>query len=440
MIENDKDNKAICLAPWVHLYINPSGVINPCCYSADNPGVLNDFSEYLSISKDSEIYKFSELSDNICDFGLVQNNTLRDIWNNNKFKQLRLNMIKGIKSDVCSLCYLAEEKNYNSLRLGFNEVYKDQFYRIDETNDDDSVDKFEPISFDLRLSNKCNFKCIMCNEEYSSSWEEEIKKYKNIDLSSNKVDADSILSQLDSCFATCKEIQFAGGEPLLMESHYKILKKIIEFKNINCNITYITNFSILNYKNTSILDIWKKLPNLSIRISIDGIGERGELIRKGFRWNNFMKNIQQLKSEIPTVPISYQFALQALNCFHVTEVQKKLFELGLLDSIDEFSILHVTTPKELSFKILPKSLKIKAKSNIKDHIKNFVIPNLSENSFRRFDHLGEWLSIISYLSEEIYSSEYEKLKSKFINYIDYLDLVRNHNTRETFPELSELWK
>ena len=37
----------------------------------------------------------------------------------------------------------------------------------------------KPISYDYRISNLCNFKCRMCGDQLSSSWESERRQMKN---------------------------------------------------------------------------------------------------------------------------------------------------------------------------------------------------------------------------------------------------------------------
>jgi hypothetical protein len=47
-----------------------------------------------------------------------------------------------------------------------------------------------------------------------------------------------VLRELDPLFESVEEIYFAGGEPLIMDEHYYILDKLIEFKKTNIPIVY----------------------------------------------------------------------------------------------------------------------------------------------------------------------------------------------------------
>ena len=52
--------------PWIHLFANPDGTVLPCC--------VGDWQQSM---------------------GNVQNTKLEDVFNNEKFKQMRKNMLAG---------------------------------------------------------------------------------------------------------------------------------------------------------------------------------------------------------------------------------------------------------------------------------------------------------------------------------------------------------
>jgi MoaA/NifB/PqqE/SkfB family radical SAM enzyme len=435
-MDKSKDNGVICLAPWVHLSIGTSGVLDPCCWAKTDDKWDQEFS---TTDKSEEELKFLKPTNYVIGtFPSVYEDSIKNLWNSSEFNQLRLNMLNGVKSSVCSQCYECEEKNAWSLRKNYNDTFDLQSYKVNElTNKDGSLKEFNPISFHLQLSSKCNFKCRMCNWNFSTSWAQEVKKYQNIDLSLPDINIDLILSQLDSVLENAEEINFSGGEPILCDHHYKILKKIIKNKNKKPHLIYHTNLSVIHYKKVSIFDIWKRLDNLTINVSVDGIGERGELIRSGFNWDKFISNVIELKEKVPQANIYYHATIQALNCLHIVDLHQELFNLKLIDDVNDFQILHVIEPECLSLKILPKTLKIKVSEKIKNHIKDFLIPNIENKTERSEQTLNDWISVLMYLKDE---NDYSKLRSEFISYTNYLDLIRNENTKETFPELCELWE
>jgi organic radical activating enzyme len=54
-----------------------------------------------------------------------------------------------------------------------------------------------------------------------------------------------------------ERIYFAGGEPLIMEEHYRLLNELVKRKMFHVNLVYNSNFSKLAYKDQNVLEIWK---------------------------------------------------------------------------------------------------------------------------------------------------------------------------------------
>ena len=73
--------------PWVHLNTTPKGDIYPCC--------SNDYSKPFANTRDS---------------------SLKEAFNNDKMKQLRLDMLNERKNPICNFCYRHEEAGPHSFR------------------------------------------------------------------------------------------------------------------------------------------------------------------------------------------------------------------------------------------------------------------------------------------------------------------------------------
>jgi len=141
----DKDfllnkSKTFCMFPWLHLNVTPHGSVYPCCSS-----------------------------DYTAPFDNVKNNSLKDIFNNEKMKQLRLNMLNEKKSSICDYCYKHEESSPFSFRKYSIEHFSKSFDElVTQTQADGSVPDFKMKYFDVRFSNICNMKCRTCGSEFSS--------------------------------------------------------------------------------------------------------------------------------------------------------------------------------------------------------------------------------------------------------------------------------
>jgi radical SAM protein with 4Fe4S-binding SPASM domain len=388
-------NKVFCIAPWVHMNLIPNGDVNACCISNYKYGSIND-------------------------------NSITEIWNSKEIKKLRLNMLRGVPNKNCTTCYLNEKCDNNSSRIHINNLYSDHMKYLKETKSDGTFDRFNLIYWDFRFNNICNFKCRMCGPKFSSSWETE--KFGSIN--SNYKFNITLLEELDPLFNIVEDIYFAGGEPLLNDEHYYILNKLIELNKTNLNIYYNTNFSTLKYKNFDVLKLWSNFSNLVISISLDGSESRGELIRSGFKWKKFLYNVDAYKENFPEKKILIDCTYQLLNSFHIFDLHKKLFDLSIITHVDDFNFEFLKEPVYLSLWILPDNMKERLILKIDKHINEFLIPNNSILCKQKFENVKKF--ILMYNKSELIPI--------FKKYMNSLDIIRNENSIEIFPELSELWQ
>jgi MoaA/NifB/PqqE/SkfB family radical SAM enzyme len=422
-------NTTFCMAPWTHLYIQPNGNVYPCCSSVNIPNDVN-FSDdpFRNFLLDFD----SNFSQNVKkdSLGSLNTNTLEEIWNGEEIKEMRINMIKGKPCDYCKTCYKEEELRGYSYRHWFNDSkFEKHKNYVKQTKNDGTLEELNLVYWDFRLTNTCNFKCRMCGPGCSSSWEEEIKKKYNIDKTKKvtNIDVNSIYDQINPLYDIVEQINFAGGEPLISDHHYVILENLLKRGRTDVILDYNTNFSTLVYKGKHIFDIWKKFNNLLIAISLDGIGEKGELIRNGFNWENFLKNVIYFKKTFPHIKLKFNCVVQVLNCFHFMEVQKFLYENKIIDELDDFNISLLYGPEFLSISILDIETKKILVQKIYDQIKNLLIPNNATISISGYKGILKLLK-----------SQNQHLIPKFKSYILALDIMRNENTLKTFPELKRI--
>jgi hypothetical protein len=334
--------------------------------------------------------------------------------------------MSGEKSSYCTACYKEEEIGHGSPRQIFNTKYANNFKYVKETKEDGTFERFNVVYWDFRLNNVCNFKCRMCGPGYSSSWEQEMRKHFNIEGEYPKIDVDMVRQDIEPLYDIVEEIYFAGGEPLISDHHYEVLNKLIEkFRNRKVRIAYNTNFSTLKYKDHDVLKLWERFPNLHLAISFDGTERRGELIRKGFDWQKFLDNFKKFRSRFPNKNVSINFVIQAMNCFHSMDAQKELYLRGIINSWDDFNLCLLHTPEYLSVTVLDSESRKLLGEKIQYHIKNYLVPAKAHNSIKQY------MSILKLLSTE----KKEHLLPVFKSYISTLDIIRNENSLEVFPEL-----
>jgi len=394
---NRKDTK--CILPWIHMHTWPNGAVYPCCLTP----------------MEHEI-------------GNLNESNLEEIWNAKKLSSIRNKMLNGEEPISCQRCFEQESVGKNSLRLDMNKKFSHLLQLSDTTNSDGTLDYFKLYYWDFRFSNVCNMRCRSCGPQLSTGWYEDTKKLWGslpLDIPDSN-QTFNMWEEIEPFFKDVEAIYFAGGEPLIMEEHYRILDKLDELGKYDVNISYNTNFSKLKYKKTNIVDHWKKFRNVEIGASIDGFGKKAEYIRKGTDWNTIQKNREEVRHKAPSVDFWINFTLSVFNCYHIIEFYNWAIDTDFIKA-DKFHINLVQFPEHLRLQILPTQMK---------NDLTFEYETLARKcKALKIDHLAEqFVSIINFMWQE----DKSELQEDFKKYTLALDKIRKENFKEVFPELAEI--
>jgi MoaA/NifB/PqqE/SkfB family radical SAM enzyme len=391
----------LCIAPWTHLHTWPNNKVLPCCLTPmhDTVGDLNKSS-------------------------------LREIWNGNKMTELRLRMLNNERPKSCSRCYAIEDAGGASYRHHLNKIFSKDFDLVPQTKWNGHVDKINIKYWDFRFSNICNFKCRSCGPQLSSGWYEDTEKLWGklpFDVPQGDLTKPS-WDELLPLFEIVEEIYFAGGEPLLMEEHYKILNKLVEMKRFDVRITYNTNFSVMKYKKLNVLDIWPYFDTVRVGASIDAYGERAEYIRSGTKWNQIVTNRENMKKYCPNADFYVNFTLGALNAVHMVDFHQWAIESKFIKHPTDFHINLIQHPTHLSMQALP--IEIKQELSLQWHR---LALHFRKARLQPLDE--QFLMAANYMNE---NDTFDAEKENFAKSIFAVDDLRNENFRQTFPELERM--
>jgi len=143
--------RTFCALPWKHLTVNHYGGAQICCVSR---------SMIREDNTDVSLYTRS----------------LKETFNAESIRQVRINMLKGEKSTECQLCYDNEANGLKSERLIQNATWREKSgFDIAtakrNTEADGHLSTESPEYLQLMVSNVCNLACRMCNGESSSKIE-----------------------------------------------------------------------------------------------------------------------------------------------------------------------------------------------------------------------------------------------------------------------------
>ena len=396
-----KESKRFCMLPWTHLHSWPDGRVLPCC--------MAPMDEILGNLKDQ---------------------SFEEIWNSEKLRKMRVSMLNDKSTKECTRCYSMENSGLNTTRTWANETFENHFDKIATTQEDGTVEKINLPYIDFRFSNLCNFKCRTCGPDLSSSWyEDNVKMYGP--LPHKKIirpykDEETFWQKVEPYMDTLEEIYFAGGEPLIMEEHYRILKKLDERKMYHVRLKYNTNFSQMVFKGLDVMEIWSRFESVKIGASLDGSGKQGEYLRKGQSWEQVLENRKRMFDVCPDVFIFLATCLNAYNCFHVPDFHHEWIQKGWVDAVGGSLVNPLFVPEELSIKILPPRMKERLTKRYEQEQKWF--DDHTNNTEKRYDKLIHFL----------HEADHTHLIPKFWERTNMVDKLRQEDCLTLFPELSDL--
>lgn len=400
-----KNLRKFCPIPWVGVSVDPGGMFRSCCIQ--RPESLDE----LDLSK----FKINE------------------IRNSDYYKNLRSDLLNGIENQSCKSCWSLEKNGYDSLRnlriKEFEDIFKSNDYTF---NDDGSLSNNDIYYWDVRQTNLCNMKCIMCGPNNSSLWQDELIKHdpsyssKKVVIDLEDISKDNIEEFMINNLLDNSMIYFAGGEPLISDLHWTVLKNIVnEGKDIY--ICYNTNLSKLTYKKQNIIDYWKKISRLYVGASIDCIGERAEYVRFGTKWPTIEKNTKIVSDNFPN-SLAFNVTTSLLTIYSLDETIGWIRQWNYTDEKNRVLLKNIIAyPEHLTLKVLPIYIKDICWKKIKP-----TLETLDDKTMKDFFEFELFKDIDKY--------HLEKLERDFKFNISLTDSRRGVSIKKYCPELAEWYE
>jgi hypothetical protein len=319
----------LCMAPWTHTYLSPQTERRLCCASREP---AQNFEQYI---------------DTAAGTGRYIPVTLEQHWNSEHMQSVRRRMMAGETLPECDVCN-SKLLNTDVYRSYFWGLFGHKYNEAMQATTPDGFTTMKPVSWDYRFSNLCNFKCRMCGDMLSSSWETEQRQHNMIDWANSKNNwmrpevkreiTQFQDTQIEAEFAEAveqhriEEIYWVGGEPLMYEQHWRYMKRIIELGDgPKLYARYNTNLSRVDYTGISLYrDLLANVRDWQICASIDGTGQIGEYIRTGLAWPVFLENFRRgLEIARHRRQMRLDFTLTLPGLFEVETMQRTADELGV---------------------------------------------------------------------------------------------------------------
>ena len=277
---NWKENKSFCPYPFKAALLEHSNdKVVPCCrwaaFSHDD-----HFTNHLATDSKSQVMDYKTY-----------------------FDEIREKMIKGESIQECKKCYQQENDGVRSMRTialaDFVKNSKELQARQKNRGPKGLIQEITQPKLEyleIESGRYCNLKCRSCGPNLSSSWDEDVKNNDKVltnFFGSNHEVFDDIQSRTNTndslallTYEDCKhltEIKVTGGEPFLTDSFLRFIENLVEWdiaKNILLDV--FTNASF--YPKEKHITMLTKFRLVDINLSIDGVGERNNFLRKKSKW------------------------------------------------------------------------------------------------------------------------------------------------------------
>jgi len=340
------NKKTFCAGAWFQLRNQQNGEYRPCCEIEPSKTQFEGKVQYAWPENQPSEYLDSPY-----------------------LQYLREKMNEGIRIPECQKCWIKEDNDIVSLRQILNNTVTNNLAsQIDNTWLDSYFDRKTDfhhdilLSADIKVSNVCNFSCMMCSPTDStqiySIWTQnvnhpmvrdvlKVEPQYLINIKQNyqsKSNYDLLAAILDR---SPRHVKILGGEPLLDSKMLDILKGLPTQKKSRISLMFTTNGSI------NLREFHKQLVDykqINYVVSLDGTQLVQDYVRRGSTWSLIEKNIDDWNQDHR--PVDVHCTVQCLNILHVPE---------LLDWCDDRKIKItfglVEKPDYLSLSALPDVLK-----------------------------------------------------------------------------------
>jgi len=428
----ERFGEKFCASPWNSFHEGPQGLVSTCCKTRSP-------------------------------IGYSHKQTFEEMYNSDHAKSVRADFLAGKWPAQCKECWKTEVDGIPAM----NRVHGNAMSTLENletlvsaTEADGTLHEHKPEWLDLLWTSKCNFACMGCSPELSSTIHNKYRSaYALLDTtaeeeyhsnmtewengSTHKVDY--VLKHAD----TIRSIHLNGGEPWMSENTYELLEEMLKRGlNKKIQIWSHTNGSITKgYKGVDIIEDylvhWGQ--NAKVTMSNDGFGSVGEYTRYGYRdakWLETYAKVAATKIEITIQTCWNMFNAPTIhelgewfvdNCAQ-TEQQRS----GLHDRPDGSLTLWANSTLNPNMLWYFPEVKDRAIASLKQCQRSGAHPIHWKENLPRWINYLEGDSQKSTVSK-LYSSNDYKLLTYWYKGINEMDRLRSTDLKTSVPALADFY-
>ena len=367
----------MCVLPWTGFELDPGGYVKNCIMSKD----------YL---------------------GNIQNTSIEQIMGGEVNTKIKDDMLNNRMPSSCQGCYQQEKDRSDISSISSRLYYLREIAPKTDLRLYDSKHNFDLKHVDLRWTNSCNMACVYCEPMLSSKWAQELGTHISSDKKSRQELKDFVFKNIESL----ENVYLAGGEPMLMKENLEFLQLLRE-RNPNCTVRINTNLSTTE---TGIFDLVCSFTNVHWTVSLETIGEQYEYVRHHGSWDNFLENLNTIKSL--DHKISFNMLHFIMNYESLFDCVDYLKQSGFHDN--SFVIGPLTQPAHLNILNLPGPTLERVVKKIEERLRDAqgYLKNSYENLLKYYRN-----------------TKWNRNIGEFQRQIKIMDQRRGNDCRKVFPKL-----
>lgn len=364
-------------------------------------------------------------------------------------KEVRRQMIEGVRPNECEYCWIAEDSTQDEDT--FSDRIKKSSYDWSAALVDkivaDPLGNINPSFIELSFNNTCNLKCSYCGPQYSSKWAEEIKQHGGYPTSSNfnGIDVSKLVKQRDynpyieafwkwwpELRKDLKILRITGGEPLLSKNTFDLIDMLIDDPKPDLELRINTNLNVPDDIIDKFIDKMQSVQVAKKRVftSCEAYGEKAEYIRFGLNYQKWRRNCEKIIRSLPDCALQI---MSAYNALCATSFDDFIEDLLSFKGRNNFyvDVAFVRDPYHQSIFILDDSFD----RFFKDHIETFERHGFSAPETNNVKRLHD-----VYKNRNNYAgADLKKGRKDFVKFIDEHDRRRGTDFFTTFPEMEKFY-
>lgn len=390
----------LCVLPWMHAYVGATGDVHLCC---------------IALGPENSL-------------GNLRDQSITEIFASGPVDAIRRQMLRGEWPSQCRGCQHRESLGLSSFRQSSNSEHS---VYVRQLITDPGALRPAIRSLDLRLNNICNFKCRSCGYMASNRWFGDhnlinpefklLQSYQGFDKEA------SFWTEFDQkVLPALEEITLAGGEPLLSQSQYRLLEKLIAHGKQDIRLKVVTNLSQLRFMHWDAVELWKNFPDIKLTLSLDGVGAQGEYIRYGMKYAKWVENALRLKGELPHAKRCLHFVVSIFNVINLREHYETIVQGDFVEP-GTITFTFLSWPAYMSVQVLTPELKSIVERDIREWLS--AASHLPESTSAQLK------ALIQFMNE---TDGYSLHGHEFVSKTRVLDRARGEDAVALFPKLKSM--